>query len=115
MSDVLWQEEHITFTNDDVVELTLIEDLQDHIALKLVEELFDRVVVVIRALVRTADNKGHHVGIFPDLLVTHRRLQEMPVLLYPVLKVKCSKLRHRRVTLNRPCLAWRQFISDNDR
>jgi hypothetical protein len=51
--------------------------------------------MVIRALVRTADNEGHHVGIFPDLFVAHRWLQEVPVFLDPALEVECSQFGHR--------------------
>ncbi len=94
VSNMWRQHEDLAFANHDVIELALIKDLEHHVAFKLVEELLDRIVMVVGTLVRTADDERHHAGVFPDLLVAYRRLQEMPVLVDPGLKVESSKSRH---------------------
>ncbi len=96
--NVLRQEEHVAFADDDVVELAVIVYLQHHVAFELVEELLDRVIVIVGPLVRPADHKGHHVGILPDLLVADRRLQQVPVFFDPVLKIECCEFCHLEPT-----------------
>ena len=73
--DVLRQEEDVAFLDNDIVEFALVENLQHHVAFELVKEFLDRVVVIVGALVRTAHDERHHVGVFPDLLVADGRLQ----------------------------------------
>ena len=96
------QEKDITFANDDVIKLAVVEHLQHHVTLELVEELFDGIVVEVGALVRASDDEGHHVGVLPDLLVAHGWLQQMSVLIDPPLEIECSQFCHRRLVPDRP-------------
>jgi hypothetical protein len=86
----MWRkEEDVTFPDHDVIKLAAIVNLEDHIALELVKELLDRIVVIVRTLVRSTDNEHHHVGVLPDLLIAYRRLQQMAMVIDPLLKIEC--------------------------
>jgi hypothetical protein len=69
----------------------LLHDAKHHVALYLVEELLGGVVVVVGALVRAADDHGDELAVFPDLAVSHGRLQELPVLFDEGTKVDGSQ------------------------
>jgi hypothetical protein len=112
VSDMLGQEEDVAFANNDVVELTIIEYLQNHIPFKLVEELFYRVVMKVSTLIWTADNESHHVSVLPDLLVSDRRLQQVAIFIDPGLKVECRQLRHLRLVLSK--ITGQDIITDSD-
>jgi len=47
--------------------------------------------VVVGALVRAADDHGDELAVFPDLAVSHGRLQELPVLFEEGAKVEGSQ------------------------
>jgi hypothetical protein len=86
----MWrQDKYVARPDNDIIKLVVIENFENHIALELVKELLDRIVMKVRTLVRPADNKNHHVGVLPDLFVTYRGLQQMAVVIYPLLKVEC--------------------------
>ncbi|KAG1240452.1 hypothetical protein G6F68_017648 [Rhizopus microsporus] len=61
---------------------------QPGVAFDLVEEFFQRVIVIVGAKVRAADDGDDEIRILPDLLVADRRLQKMRVVLYPALEIQ---------------------------
>ncbi len=61
---------------------------QHHVALELIEKFLHRVVVEVGALVGTADDGDHHIGVLPDLNVTDRRLEQMAVFIDPGAKIE---------------------------
>jgi hypothetical protein len=83
------EEEDFAFPNDNIGKFAFVEYLQNHVALKLIKELFHRIIVKIGALVWAADHHNHHVRVFPDLLVSDGWLQQVSMLLDPVLKIEC--------------------------
>ena len=93
------QQEHLPLADRDVARRTVVPDAQDHVAAQLVEELVARVVVVVGALVRSADDGDDEVALVPDLGVADRRLQLLAVLLDPAGQV--DRLHHRS-----PRLSW---------
>src|SRR5262245_201457 len=88
MADMRRQEEDVALPNRNVVEIAVVDDLEHHVALELIEELFDGIVVVVRALVRTADDLHGHVAALEHLLVADRRFEQVLVLLDPALEVE---------------------------
>ena len=89
-----------------VVEIAVVADLEHHVALELVEELLDRIVVVVGALVRPADHLHGHVAVLEHLLVADRRLQQVLVLVDPFLEVEGlqSSGRHGLISLRHAAL-----------
>src|SRR6266540_916799 len=82
------QQEHLALANRNVVEPAVVDDLEHHVALELVEELLHRIVVIIGALVRPADHLHGHLAVLEHLLVADRRLEQVLILLDPVLEVE---------------------------
>src|SRR4029077_12390176 len=54
--DVRRQEEDLSLANGNVVEVAVVDDLEQHVALELIEEFLHRIVVIVRAFVRPADD-----------------------------------------------------------
>src|SRR5215467_8529727 len=86
--------EHVAFLDRHVVDLAILSDLKKHVALELIEELLDRIVMKIDALVGSADNHDRHVGFgVEQLLVSDRRFEKLLVLGDPALEVERAKAR----------------------
>ena len=86
------QEEDLALADRHVVELAVLDDLEQHVAFELIEELLHRIVVVVGALVRAADDLHGHLAVFEHLLVADRRLEQVLVLVDPTLKIKRAQL-----------------------
>src|SRR5262245_8120869 len=94
MTRVRPDQEYIAFPDLHVVDLAVLGDLENHVALELIEEFLDRIVVEIDPLVRAADDHHRHVGIaIEQLLVADRRFEELLVLGDPALEVECLETR----------------------
>src|SRR5262249_56436187 len=65
-----------------------------HVAFELVEELLHRVVMIVRTLVRPADDLHGHLAVLKDFLVADRRLEQVLVLVDPVLKIEGVESSH---------------------
>ena len=50
--------------------------------------LMCRIIVKISTLIRASDDEGHHVSVFPDLLVADGRFQQVSMLIDPGLKIE---------------------------
>src|SRR5271169_5810388 len=87
---MLGQKENFTFLNGYVLwRLTrLFDDAQNDVTFQLIEELFRGIVMIVAALVRATDYSDHKLAVFPYLRVAHRRLQLVPVFVYPALQVE---------------------------
>jgi hypothetical protein len=59
VSDMGWEQEDITLSDDHLVVFSTIHHLEYHVSPELVKELLDRVVVKIRTLVGTANHCYH--------------------------------------------------------
>ena len=57
-------------------------------SLELVKVLFIRIVVEIGALVWATNHGADQIGVFPDLLIAHGRLQARLVVVQPLLEVQ---------------------------
>src|SRR6218665_618307 len=107
------QQENIALLQIDAFQSSLIHDVQPGVALELVEEFFQRVVMEIGAMIRPANDGHHEIRVLPDLLVVDGRLEQVGVLLQPVLKIEWSSIAQhdksplfmrRRLVSNRPDL-----------
>ena len=95
MADMRRQQQHIALLERHVPPLSVLDDAERDVALDLVEKLFERIVVVVGALVGPADDRDHEIGILPDLGIADRRLQQVTVLVDPFLEIEWGDLRHR--------------------
>ena len=102
MRRVRRQQEHFALADRHVVEFAVVADLQHHVALELVEELFHRIVVIVGALVRPADDLHGHLAVLEHLLVADRRLQQVLVLADPFLEVEGAEPSGRHRSLRNP-------------
>src|SRR5271166_945800 len=83
MAHMRRQQKYIALKDRHVIELPVIDHLEHHVAFELVKELLNRIVMVIGALVRAADDLHGHLAVLEDLLVADRRLEQMLVLADP--------------------------------
>src|SRR6218665_2528622 len=86
------QQENIALLQIDAFQFSLIHDVQPGVAFELVEEFFQRVVMEIGAMIRPANDGHHEIRVLPDLLVVHGRLEQLGVMLQPVLKIEWSSM-----------------------
>lgn len=94
MAHVRRQEEDLAFTDRHVEDPAALGNLQQHVALDLIEEFLHRVVVEVDPLVRAADDHDHHLGLgVEELLVADRRLQQMLVFRDPGLEIEGLEAR----------------------
>src|SRR5262252_1368242 len=63
---------------------------------ELIKEFLGGVVVVVSPVIRTSDNRDHQFSVFPYLRIPYRRLQLLPVVLDPSLKIECLQFLDRR-------------------
>src|ERR1700737_977991 len=89
-----------------IIELAVVPDLEHHIAFELIEELFDRIVVIIGALVWSADHLHGHFPVFKDFLVPHRRLEQGLVFFDPVLEIECPQSCGRQGCSSHAFFPW---------
>src|SRR5690625_5106819 len=93
MAHMRGQQEDLALPDRHVVDPPVFGDLQQHVALELVEELLHRIVMEVHALVRAADHHDGHARLLEDQLVADRRLQQMAVSLDPALEVEGPEAR----------------------
>ena len=88
MAHVRRQQEDVAFLQVHAFGLAVDPQRQPGIAAHLVEELLQRIVVVVGAQVGAADHRDDEIGVLPDLLVADGRLQQMRVILIQRWKFK---------------------------
>src|SRR5580692_3232640 len=103
MPDMRRQQKDFALPDRHVVMLSVVDDLEHHVATQLIKELLDRIVVKIGAPVRAADHGDHQIRVLPDLLVADRRLQQMLVFVDPFREIEglqaFTHLRFSRYTV----------------
>src|SRR5262249_5753870 len=75
-------------------EMAVGDGLEEDVHFELVGALLRRIVVIVRALVRPADDLHGHLAVLEDFLVAHRRLEQMLVLFDPALKIEGVESSH---------------------
>src|ERR1700730_2819281 len=83
------QQKHLALPDRNVVEFTVLDHLEHHVAPELIKELFHGVIVIVGALVRAADDLHGHLALSENFLVADRWLEQMLVRLDPALEVEC--------------------------
>jgi len=78
------QEEDVALVQVDAFELAAVCHQQVCIAFELVKVFLERIVVEVRPLIGSADHGHDQVRVFPDLLVSDRRLEQVLVLGNPL-------------------------------
>ena len=79
MADMRRQQEDVALADRHVARPAVLVQPKHHVALELVEEFLERIVVVIGALVRSANHGNDEVRIREDLGVADRRLEYVAV------------------------------------
>src|SRR5262249_46940276 len=88
VAHVRWHEEDRAFLQIDLARLAVLHDVEKSVSLHLVEELLVRIVVEVGAVVRAADHGDDEIGVLPDLRITDRRLEQVPVLFDPLREIE---------------------------
>ena len=91
MAHVRRQQENRAFVQVYALRAFGRHDRQVGIALELVEKLLEGIVVVVVAPVRAADHGDDEVGVLPELLDAHRRLQLVRAPLDPGVEIDCRQ------------------------
>src|SRR5262249_51498829 len=94
VADMRRQQENLSFANGNVIEIAVVDDLEQHVAFELVEEFLHRIVMIVGALVRPADDLHGHLAVLEYFLVAHRRVEQVLVLVDPVLKIEGVESSH---------------------
>src|SRR5579872_1779260 len=63
-------------------------DAEKNVSFELVEKLLRRIVVIVTPIVRSSNDRDHHLAVFPHLRVAHGRFELFFVLVDPTLKIK---------------------------
>lgn len=88
MGHVGRQQENVALADSHVLRPAIGPQAQIHVAFQLIEELLQRIDVIVGALVRPADDGDDEVGILPDLGVANRRLQLLTMISDPMTEVE---------------------------
>ncbi len=94
MRDFRRQQQDFTLANRNVYALAILNRLQQHIALELIEKLRSFVVVIVLARVRPADDHDDEVVLIEYLLVAHRWLQQVTMIVNPLPEIECCEGPH---------------------
>lgn len=94
MAGVGRQQQHVALADRHVPDPAVLDDAQGHVALDLVEELLQRVVVEVRALVRPGDDGDDEVGVLPDLGVADRRPEHLVMVGDPLHEIEGGESGH---------------------
>lgn len=94
MWGVAWKEKHLAFADGDVTEYTVVDDAEDHFAFVLVEPFLRFVNMIIRPLIRPADDHDDKVLAFVRAEVVHWGLEKVRVLVDPFRKVEWGEEGH---------------------
>src|SRR5688572_1820699 len=82
------QQEHLAFADRHLDRFPILLYLYFNIALELVEKLLALVPMVILPRIRPADDHHDEVVVIVNTLIPNRRLEQMPVLVYPLFEIK---------------------------
>src|SRR6185312_2584563 len=109
MQQVWRDQEDLALVDGDIHRLPVLHGLQQHVAFDLVEEFLARVVVEVLAGVGTAHHLHHETRVGVDALVAHRWLQEVAVLVDPLLEVYGTQAPHGAILRGWRCtsIRWR--------
>src|SRR5690606_16774617 len=77
------KQEDLAFPARTIHASTVLHRAQHHVAFDLIEELLARIIVIVAAIVRSADDHDDELRVRKDLLVAHRRFQELAMLVDP--------------------------------
>jgi hypothetical protein len=102
-----WQQKHLARADWNVARPALVHHPQSDVALDLIEEFLEGVVVEVGPRVGPADDKHDEVAVAPDFRIADRRSQQMAMLLDPFseierLGIKPDGLLRSRGLLRRP-------------
>src|SRR5579864_2855019 len=93
MAQMRRQQEDRSLANRQIMRLTVFENAEHHVALELIEEFLERIVMIVGAAVGTAHHRDDEVALLPDLRIADRRPQQCPMRLDPLRDVERGRIK----------------------
>lgn len=91
----MWrQQEDAAFIDRNIARPTFLHHPKNHVPLKLVEELFIRVIMKVGPAAWPTDDHHNEVGVFPNDRIANRRLQKIAMRIDPCVKVERLQFGH---------------------
>src|SRR5215472_497238 len=94
MPNMRRKQEHLAGADWNISDNTLFDHFQHHVPAQLIEELVSRIVVEIDPLVGSAYDLDNHTALIKERLVADRRLEQIPIHVYPALEIKRTLHRY---------------------
>jgi|SRR6516162_4901141 hypothetical protein len=94
MANMRREQEHLACADRNISDNSLFNYFQHHVAAQLVEELVAGIIVQIDPLVGSAYDFDDHTALIKERLVADRRLEQIPVYVYPALEIKRTLHRY---------------------
>src|SRR5215469_11550302 len=103
MPNMRREQEHLASADRNISDNSLFDHFQHHVPAQLIEELVSGIVVEVDPLVGSAYDLDDHTALIKERLVADRRLEQIPVHLYPALKIKRTLHRDTSQAVPRHC------------
>ena len=95
MTHMRGQKKNITLFYADIFMLSAIHHFENHIALELIEKLFNRIIMKIDPLIGPANHlHDQTIVLRKDHFIANRRLEKLRILIDPRLKIERLKAAH---------------------
>src|SRR5215469_16917514 len=94
MANMRREQEHLACADRNISDNSLFDYFQHHVPAQLVEELVAGIVVEVDPLVGSPYDLDDHIALIKERLVADRRLEQVPVHVYPALEIKRTLHRH---------------------
>src|SRR5581483_6069490 len=93
MAQMRRQQEDRSLANRQIARRPFFENAEHHVALKLIEEFLERIVMKVGAVVGTAHHRDDEIALLPDLRVADRRPQQRPMRLDPLRYIEWGRIK----------------------
>src|SRR5215469_4053233 len=94
MPNMRREQEHLASADRNISDNSLFDHFQHHVPAQLIEELVSGIVVEVDPLVGSAYDLDDHTALIKERLVADRRLEQIPVHVYPALEIKRTLHRY---------------------
>ena len=94
MRNSRWKQEHLAFADRNFDGAAVFLNLHFYVAFELIEKFFALVPVIVLSRIRPADDHHDKIVVIENTLVSHRRLEQMPVLVDPLFEIERAPNGH---------------------
>src|SRR5579864_4968465 len=99
-----WKKKDAAFADRKIARPPVLADAQHHVALDLIEEFLERIVVKIGAPIGPAHDRDDEIRPLPDLRVADGRAQEIAMRVDPLAKIERERVERHRASLAKPAI-----------